>query len=105
VMAADVYAAAPHTGRGGWTWYTGSAGWMYRLALESLLGLKLEGDKLRLAPRLPASWPGFKLRYRYRDTVYDISVLRDETGSAEHVVPLLDDRLEHQVVVRYSATR
>ena len=105
VMAADVYAAAPHTGRGGWTWYTGSAGWMYRLALESLLGLKLEGDKLRLAPRLPASWPGFKLRYRYRDTVYDIAVLRDETGSAEHVVPLLDDRLEHQVVVRYSATR
>ena len=68
VMAADVYAAAPHTGRGGWTWYTGSAGWMYRLALESLLGLRLEGDKLRLAPCLPASWPGFKLRYRYRDT-------------------------------------
>ncbi|HEU5177712.1 MAG TPA: glucoamylase family protein, partial [Burkholderiales bacterium] len=103
VMAADVYAAAQHTGRGGWTWYTGSAGWMYRLALESLLGLQLEGDKLRLAPCLPASWPGFKLRYRYRDTVYAIAVVRDESGSAEHVIPLVDDRREHQVEMRYSA--
>ena len=100
VMAADVYAAAPHTGRGGWTWYTGSAGWMYRLALESLLGLKLEGDKLRLAPRLPASWPGFTLRYKYRDTLYRIEVVRDEIGSAERVIPLADDRQEHLVEVR-----
>ena len=53
VIAADVYALAPHTGRGGWTWYTGSAGWMYRLIVESLLGLRLEGDKLRIAPCLP----------------------------------------------------
>ena len=60
VMAADVYAAAPHTGRGGWTWYTGSAGWMYRLALESLLGLRLEGDKLRLAPCLPRELAGIQ---------------------------------------------
>ena len=98
-MAADVYAAAPHTGRGGWTWYTGSAGWMYRLAVESLLGLRLEGDKLRLAPCLPASWPGFKLsRYRYRDTVYRIAVVRDESGSVEHPDhALVDDRVEHRV--------
>ena len=102
VMAADVYAAAPHTGRGGWTWYTGSAGWMYRLALESLLGLKLEGDKLRLAPCLPAKWPGFKLRYRYRDTVYHINVVRDETaGQSDHVISLMDDRREHRVELRY----
>jgi cellobiose phosphorylase len=103
VMAADVYAAAPHTGRGGWTWYTGSAGWMYRLAVESLLGLRLEGDKLRLAPCLPARWPGFKLRYRYRDTVYRIAVVRDESGSvgqSDHVIPLVDDRVEHRVEVR-----
>jgi cyclic beta-1,2-glucan synthetase len=99
-MAADVYAAAPHTGRGGWTWYTGSAGWMYRLALESLLGLKLEGDKLRLAPCLPASWQGFRLRYRYRDTVYRIAVVRDESGQSEHIIPLVDDRREHFVEVR-----
>jgi cyclic beta-1,2-glucan synthetase len=101
VMAADVYAAPPHTGRGGWTWYTGSAGWMYRLALESLLGLRLEGDKLRIAPCLPASWPGFKLRYRYRDTLYRIEVVRDENGNAEHVIPLVDDRQEHLVEIRY----
>ena len=55
-MAADVYGVAPHTGRGGWTWYTGSAGWMYRLITESLLGLHLEVDKLRFAPCLPANW-------------------------------------------------
>jgi cyclic beta-1,2-glucan synthetase len=100
VMAADVYAAAPHTGRGGWTWYTGSAGWMYRLAVESLLGLRLEGDKLRLAPCLPPHWPGFKLRYRYGETIYRIAVVRDASGGAEHVIDLVDDRREHQVEVR-----
>jgi len=78
---------------------------MYRLALESLLGLRLEGDKLRLAPRLPASWPGFKLRYRYRDTVYHIAVVRDESvsaGQSDHVISLVDDRQEHRVEVRIS---
>ncbi|HYL88831.1 MAG TPA: glucoamylase family protein [Burkholderiales bacterium] len=105
VMAADVYAAAAHIGRGGWTWYTGSAGWMYQLAVESLLGLRLEGDKLRLVPCLPPHWPGFKLRYRYGDTVYRIAVLRDESASAEseHVIDLVDDRQEHLVEVRIRA--
>jgi cellobiose phosphorylase len=89
-----------------WTWYTGSAGWMYRLAFESLLGLTLEGDKLRLAPCLPADWPGFKLSYRYRDTLYRIVVVRDEGGSAAepvHVIPLVDDRREHLVELRIRA--
>ena len=67
-MAADVYAVSPHTGRGGWTWYTGSAGWMYRFIMESLLGLKLEVDRLRFAPCLPAEWKSFKVHYRYRET-------------------------------------
>ncbi len=66
VVAADVYAVAPHTGRGGWTWYTGSAGWMYRLIVESLLGLKLEADKLHIAPCMPPAWNEYKLTYRYR---------------------------------------
>jgi cellobiose phosphorylase len=103
VMAADVYAAAPHVGRGGWTWYTGSAGWMYRLAVESLLGLKREGDKLRIVPCLPVDWPGFKLRYRYGETVYRITVVRDESAGAEQseqVIDLVDDRREHRVEVR-----
>jgi cyclic beta-1,2-glucan synthetase len=74
VIAADVYGVSPHIGRGGWTWYTGSAGWMYRLILESLLGLRLEGDRLRINPCLPPDWTGFTLRYRYRATPYEIRV-------------------------------
>ncbi len=81
VVAADVYAVSPHVGRGGWTWYTGSSGWMYRLILESLLGLSLAGDRLTLAPRLPAEWPGFKLSYRYRESVYAISVTAGDSES------------------------
>ena len=65
VVAADVYGAEPHVGRGGWTWYTGSAGWMYRVALESVLGFTVEGgDTLVLRPRIPDDWPGFAIRYR-----------------------------------------
>jgi cellobiose phosphorylase len=109
VMAADVYAQAPHIGRGGWSWYSGSAGWMYRLLVESLLGLRLEGNKLHLSPCLPADWPGFKLRYRYRATVYRIAVISsvDARGSvtvdgleqADNVIQLVDDLVEHQVVI------
>jgi cyclic beta-1,2-glucan synthetase len=112
VIAADVYALAPHVGRGGWTWYTGSAGWMYRLILESLLGLRLEVDKLRFAPCLPAAWPRFTLHYRYRETVYHITVTQPSgPGSAKGVtmdgvqqddtaVSLVDDHQEHTVEVR-----
>ena len=66
VVAADVYGVAPHAGRGGWTWYTGSAGWMYRLIIESLLGLRLQVDKLRFTPCLPpdAGWRGAVVRLR-----------------------------------------
>ena len=83
VVAADVYALSPHTGRGGWTWYTGSAGWLYRLIVESLLGLILEKDKLRFAPCLPADWKSFKVHYRYRETVYHIAVRQTHTGNGE----------------------
>jgi cellobiose phosphorylase len=109
VVAADVYAVAPHTGRGGWTWYTGSAGWLYRLILESLLGLKLEVDKLRFAPCLPVDWETFKLHYRYRETVYHITVVQTQAvhgkagvtvdGIEREAVTLVDDRLEHAVEV------
>jgi cellobiose phosphorylase len=112
VAAADVYALSPHTGRGGWTWYTASAGWMYRLILESLLGVKLEVDKLRLSPSIPADWPGFKLHYRYRETVYHISVVAvtgeqdemtvsvDGAPQEEKIIPLVDDRQEHSVEIK-----
>ncbi len=113
VVAADVYAVAPHTGRGGWTWYTGSAGWMYRLLIETLLGVNLEGDQLRLAPRLPKTWTTFKIHYRYRQTVYHITITRLATDSADanplsldgqeisgETIPLWDDRHEHAVEMR-----
>jgi cyclic beta-1,2-glucan synthetase len=112
VIAADVYAAAPHTGRGGWTWYTGSAAWMYRLIVESLLGLTLDVDRLRFAPCLPADWDGFKLHYRYRGTVYHIGVLQIPAGKGDtsvsvdgieqrdRTIPLVDDHNEHWAEVR-----
>jgi cyclic beta-1,2-glucan synthetase len=118
VMAADVYAVAPHIGRGGWTWYTGSAGWMYRLILESLLGLRLEVDRLYVAPCLPAHWEGLKIHYRYRETVYHIAIAQipsagDVTGGVTrlrvdgvdqegHAIVLVDDRREHSVQVTVS---
>lgn len=75
VAAGDVYAVPPHTGRGGWTWYTGSAGWMYRAGLESILGFRLEGEQLKLEPCVPRSWREFKIHYRHRrDTLYHITV-------------------------------
>src|SRR5262249_39467828 len=74
VVAADVYSQPPHTGRGGWTWYTGSAGWLYRVALEDILGFRLRGDKLRLAPCIPAHWPGYEITYRYRTATYHVTV-------------------------------
>jgi cyclic beta-1,2-glucan synthetase len=85
VIAADIYGADPHVGRGGWTWYTGSAGWMYRVALESVLGFTLEGgNALRIRPAIPASWPGFVIRYRVPGcrTVYEISVANEAGGAA-----------------------
>ena len=117
VMSADIYAAAPHTGRGGWTWYTGAAGWMYRLTVETLLGLHLEVDHLRMAPCIPAHWNSYKIHYRYRETFYHITVTRVEAAhtppmsvsvlsvtvdgnlSPDTNIPLTDDRQHHAVEV------
>jgi cellobiose phosphorylase len=114
VVAADVYGAPPHSGQGGWTWYTGSAGWMYRLIVESLLGLRLETDKLRFEPCLPKEWDEFKVRYRYRETSYQVTVRRISGNSPERVIvdgalqsgatiSLIDDRREHAVEVSIAA--
>lgn len=74
VIAADVYAGKQHAGRGGWTWYTGSAGWMYRVIIESFLGLKQQGNKLFIKPCVPEHWNSFKINYRYQNSVYNITV-------------------------------
>ncbi|MGV7927416.1 MAG: GH36-type glycosyl hydrolase domain-containing protein [Spirochaetota bacterium] len=112
VMAADVYAQSPHTGRGGWTWYTGSAGWMYRLITESLLGLDLEKDRLSVRPCIPADWDAFRIHYRYRETIYHINILQthgtapgtsmivDGVLQSEMAIHLVDDHREHSVEVR-----
>lgn len=111
VIAADVYGVTPHTGRGGWTWYTGSAGWLYRLIVESLLGITLECDKLKFAPRLPVDWKNFKIHYRYRETFYHITINQnfpggttqklslDGTPVSENFIRLQNDRVDHHVVL------
>ncbi|WP_372985440.1 GH36-type glycosyl hydrolase domain-containing protein [Marinobacter sp.] len=112
VMCADIYGVSPHIGRGGWTWYTGAAGWMYRLTVETLLGLHLEGGHLHLAPCVPAAWESYNIHYRYVDTVYHITVRRigessgrvtcvtvDGNRLSDTRIPLTDDRQEHFVEV------
>ncbi|MBR9988592.1 MAG: glycosyl transferase family 36, partial [Gemmatimonadetes bacterium] len=113
VIAADVYTAPGQVGRGGWTWYTGSASWMYRVGLESILGFTRRGDTLRIEPRVPDSWPEFTIEYRFGNALYEITVhepaaIRD--GAAEvsmdgavmegGTIPLLADGQKHIVVVR-----
>ena len=108
VMAGDVLNAAGRAGQSGWTWYTGSAGWMYRIWIEEVLGFRLRGDRFTIEPSLPAEWPGFELIYRHGSTVYEISVSRTQTepaaaleldGNAVPFVSLDDDGRTHQVKV------
>ena len=114
VIAADVYAVAPHIGRGGWTWYTGSSGWMYRLMTESLLGIRRSGDQLQITPCLPADWSNYKIRYRYLDTLYHISVTQkkrtsdasviasvtlDEVKQVDQIMTLVNDLKTHAVEI------
>ena len=113
VVAADVYALSPHIGRGGWTWYTGSAGWMYRLITESLLGLRLETDKLYIEPCIPPEWDSYKMYYRYRGTVYQIvvtqmhdanprsNIILDGLLCQGNYILLVDDHKQHKAEVTY----
>jgi len=112
VVAADVYTASGHLGRGGWTWYTGSASWMYRVGLEGILGFTRRGDSLFIDPCVPDSWPEYGIEYRYGKSVYSITVKHPAgmtlkpgavtldgkilTGLA---IPLVDDGARHVVVV------
>ncbi len=115
VTCADLYSMPPHVGRGGWTWYTGSAGWMYRVALEWMLGFRVQGTNLEFDPCIPCGWPGFEITFRYRSSHYAISVenplgvcrgvlatkLDGEmlTGNRKSLIPLVDDSATHQVKV------
>ncbi len=113
VVAADVYSVPPHTGRGGWTWYTGSAGWMYRLITETFLGIEIFVDELRFHPRLPAAWKSFKTHYRFRETVYHLNFVNhgqwqgppkirlDGADQSQSALKLINDRQEHTVEVGF----
>jgi cyclic beta-1,2-glucan synthetase len=112
VVAADVYGEAPHSGRGGWTWYTGSAGWMYRAGVEWLLGFRLRGAALFIDPCIPRTWSGFSVAFRYHSARYDVRVENPhgvsrgvaraeidgvETPIGEAGLPLVDDGTTHGV--------
>ncbi|MFB3075877.1 MAG: GH36-type glycosyl hydrolase domain-containing protein [Candidatus Methylomirabilales bacterium] len=112
-VSADVYSEPPHVGRGGWTWYTGAAGWLYRAGLESILGFQKRGSALCIDPCIPRAWPGFQITYRHGDTLYRITVenpkgvcrgvsrvsLDGNLLPGEALVPLSDDGREHRVLV------
>ena len=113
VVAADIYGVAPQTGRGGWTWYTGSASWMYRLIVESLLGIEREGSRLLLSPHPHRDWPHYTVRYRYQDTTYRITIRHpghgvreagpirtisvDGVSQTDPAITLVNDGIEHLI--------
>jgi cyclic beta-1,2-glucan synthetase len=99
-VAADVYSLESQVGRGGWTWYTGSAGWMYRIWLEEVLGFQLRGDRLSIEPAIPDDWPGFALTFRYGRTQYRIEVTNGPEGAPAEPIALIDDGGTHTLQVR-----
>lgn len=112
VVSADVYGAAPHTGRGGWTWYTGSAGWLYRVGLEAILGIRRQGRRLFVEPCIPVGWSTFDVDFRHGRSTYRIKVSRDTKRAKDHYalsldgkkvadrsVPLVDDGRDHDVLL------
>jgi cellobiose phosphorylase len=112
VVAADVYSQTPNTGRGGWTWYTGSASWLYRAGLEYLLGFQKQGDEILMDPCIPSTWEEYSIKYKYHDTIYRITVLNPEhlEKGVKFItmdgfplkgnrIPLINDNIEHTVKV------
>ncbi len=111
VIAADVYGVTPHEGRGGWSWYTGSASWMYQLIISSFLGLTREGNTLQINPCVPKEWESFEIDYRYKKTNYHIyiqlvadkkdrSLMVDGIAQMENNIQLVDDETEHIVTIK-----
>jgi cellobiose phosphorylase len=115
-VAADVYSVDLHIGRAGWTWYTGSAGWMYRLMIESMMGLYREGNTLRLDPCVPDDWRSIVVHYQYQETPYHINMvvtdiagppyrlLVDGIEQATNTISLVDDQHEHKCVLYINST-
>lgn len=115
VMAADVHGVKPHIGRGGWTWYTGSAGWMYQLIISSYLGVQRSHDILTIKPCIPATWSSFKITYQYQDTQYNIhinqqvdavktSIQLDGVLQEGDFIKLINDQVKHEVTINLKLT-
>jgi len=118
VVAADVYALSPHIGRGGWTWYTGSASWSYRVSLEGVLGFEKRGQRLRIDPCIPTHWPSVAIEYRFGTSTYSIDVRNphgvsrgvllvtvDDLLAKDGVIDLVDDGRRHVIVVELGLGR
>jgi len=112
VLAADVYSTYPNAGRGGWTWYTGAAGWMYRVATEYMVGIKKYGDKLKIDPCIPSGWEKFEIQYKYLETLYVIEVnntlkvqkgvyelFLDGINIKEREISLQNDKINHKIII------
>ena len=108
VIAADIYSSESFPGRGGWTWYTGSAGWFYKVGVEDILGIHKRGEILRLDPKMPIAWDGFKVTYQYLDTTYEIEVIKSKTESVtldgkkiiSPEITLTNDKKTHSITIR-----
>jgi len=119
VAAGDVYSEPPHAGRGGWTWYTGSAGWMYRAAMEWILGIRLRGSTLLIDPCIPPAWPGYEVTFRYHSSIYEIKVdnLQSVSRGIHHAtmdgkpirgespILLVDDGATHNILIALGRAR
>jgi cellobiose phosphorylase len=115
VVAADVYGAPPHTGRGGWTWYTGSAGWLYRVGLEAILGFRIRENCMHITPCIPPTWQGYEITYRYGSATYHVSVENrgrdvqelsiDGKPIFNNAIDLVDDGRLHEVLLILSMER
>ena len=113
-IAADIYSNSQHAGRGGWTWYSGSSNWAYKVGLEHILGFKKNGNQLQIEPKIPSSWNGFSMSYRYFNTLYSITVQCDNPAGQTNsykvyldgvlvengIIALVDDGKKHDVAVR-----
>ncbi len=102
-MAADIYSNPQHPGRGGWTWYTGSASWAYKTGIENILGLHKQGDILNIEPHIPSEWDHFNIRYRYGRSTYVIKYVRNNNEPVKSTsIQLVDDGQEHEIVIGQS---
>ena len=101
-IAADIYSNPQHPGRGGWTWYTGSASWAYKTGIENILGIDRQGDTVTVRPRIPSGWSGYTIRYKYGHSLYVIKVTKSQDDKVDRTFfTLVDDGTEHHIAITF----